>query len=280
MAPKKSRDMSYEPVIGLEVHAQLKTKSKLFCGCSAAFEASENVYTCPVCTGMPGSLPVLNKTAVDFAIKMALATHCRVNEYSVFSRKNYFYPDLPKGYQISQYDKPLAEKGTVEIETDGKRKKIGLIRIHMEEDAGKNVHRENASFVNLNRAGVPLIEIVSQPDLRTPQEASAYLKELRKILRYLDISEANMEEGNLRCDVNVSLRLRGGQQLGTRTEIKNINSFRFVEKAIAYEINRQRTLLEEGQKVVQETRLWDAQNGRTRAMRSKEEAHDYRYFPE
>ena len=273
-------ERKFESVIGLEVHAQLKTKSKIFCGCSTQFGMDENVNTCPICTGMPGSLPVLNKRTVEFALKMALATHCRVNSRSIFARKNYFYPDLPKGYQISQYDKPLAEEGFIEIEMGENKKRIGLVRIHMEEDAGKNVHIGNKSYINLNRAGVPLIEIVSKPDMRSSEEASLYLKEIRKILLYLEISEGNMEEGNLRCDVNISLRLEGESRLGTRAEIKNINSFRFVEKAIQHEIERQREILEGGGRVPQETRLWDADQEKTYPMRSKEEAHDYRYFPE
>ena len=272
---------TYEPVIGLEIHAQLKTKTKIFCACPTDFEASENNHVCPVCAGMPGSLPVLNKAVVELALKMALATSCRINSQSIFARKNYFYPDLPKGYQISQYDEPLAEEGTVEIELGPmNRKSIGLIRIHLEEDAGKNVHRANHSYVNLNRAGIPLIEIVSKPDLRSAEEAGAYLRELRKMMRYLEICDGNMEEGNLRCDVNVSLRKQGSLTFGTRVEIKNINSFRFVEKAIEYEIERQTSLLEEGKPITQETRLYDSDKNRTYSMRSKEEAHDYRYFPD
>ncbi|MBI2645576.1 MAG: Asp-tRNA(Asn)/Glu-tRNA(Gln) amidotransferase subunit GatB [Deltaproteobacteria bacterium] len=272
--------MNYEPVMGLEVHAQLKTQSKIFCGCSTKFDAKENELTCPVCTGMPGCLPVLNKRAVEFAIKMALATHCNINEKSIFARKNYFYPDLPKGYQISQYDKPLAQKGVVEISIDGQVKKIRLHRIHMEEDAGKNIHGTISSYVNLNRAGIPLIEIVSEPDVRSSQEAGAYLRELRSMLRYLEVCDGNMEEGSFRCDVNVSVRPVGQKEFGTRCEVKNINSFRFVEKAIEYEIQRQIEVLESGAKVIQETRLWDSDQNKTFSMRSKEEAHDYRYFPE
>ncbi len=272
--------ISYETVIGLEVHTQLKTKSKIFCGCSTVFDADENVNTCPVCTGMPGSLPVLNRMVVEYALRMALATGCRINFKSFFARKNYFYPDLPKGYQISQYDAPLAEDGFLEIEVGEQRKKIRLIRIHIEEDAGKNIHRGNHSYLNLNRAGVPLIEIVSHPDIRSAEEASNMLKELKKTLRYLKVSDGNMEEGNFRCDVNISLRPEGSKTFGTRTEIKNINSFRFVEKAIKFEIERQKEILGSGQKITQETRLWDSESGKTHSMRSKEAAHDYRYFPE
>ncbi len=274
------KDTTYEPVIGLEVHAQLKTQSKIFCGCSTKFDAKENEFTCPVCTGMPGCLPVLNKKAVEFSVKMALATHCQVNERSIFARKNYFYPDLPKGYQISQYDQPLAQKGHVEIQVDGQTKKIRLHRIHMEEDAGKNIHGTISSYVNLNRAGIPLIEIVSEPDVRSSQEAGAYLRELRSMLRYLEVCDGNMEEGSFRCDVNVSVKPIEQKEFGTRCEVKNINSFRFVEKAIEYEIQRQIEVLEGGAKVIQETRLWDSDQNKTFSMRSKEEAHDYRYFPE
>ncbi|MBI3017393.1 MAG: Asp-tRNA(Asn)/Glu-tRNA(Gln) amidotransferase subunit GatB [Deltaproteobacteria bacterium] len=272
--------MNYEPVIGLEVHAQLKTQSKIFCGCSTKFDAKENELTCPVCTGMPGCLPVLNKRAVEFAIKMALATQCRINEKSLFARKHYFYPDLPKGYQISHYDKHLAQKGHIEISIGGQIKKIRLHRIHMEEDAGKNIHGTFSSYVNLNRAGIPLIEIVSEPDVRSSQEAGAYLREIRSILRYLEVCDGNMEEGSFRCDVNVSVRPVGQKEFGIRCEVKNINSFRFVEKAIEYEMGRQIEVLESGAKVIQETRLWDSDQNKTFSMRSKEEAHDYRYFPE
>jgi len=273
MASKETYCMtSYEAVIGLEVHAQLKTKSKIFCGCSTEFNAKENENTCPVCTGMPGSLPVLNKKAVEFALKMAMATQCTIHEKSIFARKNYFYPDLPKGYQISQYDKPLAVQGKVG--------KVRIHRIHMEEDAGKNIHGTVSSYVNLNRAGIPLIEIVSEPDMRSSQEAGEYLRELRSMLRYLDICDGNMEEGSFRCDVNISIRPLTQKEYGTRAEIKNINSFRFVEKAIEYEIERQKEVLESGKRVVQETRLWDSEKNQTFSMRSKEEAHDYRYFPD
>jgi aspartyl-tRNA(Asn)/glutamyl-tRNA(Gln) amidotransferase subunit B len=274
--------MPYEAVIGLEVHAQLKTETKIFCGCSAAFGAPPNTHVCPVCLGMPGALPVLNRKVVDFALRMALATGCRIARTSRFARKNYFYPDLPKGYQISQYELPIAEHGAVDIAVNGRNRRVGITRIHMEEDAGKLTHDPDrpVSRVDLNRAGVPLIEIVSEPDLRSPEEAGAYLRKLRTILRYLDISDGNMEEGSFRCDANISLRPRGQAALGTRTELKNINSFRFVEKALHYEIQRQREILEDGGQVVQETRLWDDAQNRTDVMRGKEEAHDYRYFPD
>jgi len=274
--------MEYEPVIGLEVHAQLLTKSKIFCGCSAEFGAAPNSHTCPVCLGMPGVLPVLNKKVVEYAMKMALATHCRINEMSNFARKNYFYPDLPKGYQISQYALPLAEGGYVDIETEEGRKRIGLTRIHMEEDAGKLVHDEHlpSSYVDLNRTGVPLIEIVGEPDIRSAEEAAAYLRRLHEILVYLEICDGNMEEGSFRCDANVSLRPKGQEAFGIRTELKNMNSFRNVQRALEYEIKRQEYMLESGGEVVQETRLWDDTQGVTLPMRSKEEAHDYRYFPD
>jgi len=272
----------YEAVIGLEVHAQLKTRSKLFCSCSTAFGQGPNTNICPVCTGMPGALPVVNKRAVEFAVKMALAVGCTVNEHSVFARKNYFYPDLPKGYQISQYECPLAEHGELTIQVGEGSRTIGIIRIHMEDDAGKSIHSslENMSFVDLNRTGVPLIEIVSSPDLRSPDEAVAYLKALRNILIYLGICDGNMEEGNFRCDANVSIRPRGETEFGTRTELKNMNSFRHVHRALSYEIQRQEDLLQDGEAVVQETRLYDDEKGITRTMRGKEEAHDYRYFPD
>lgn len=275
--------MSFQPVIGLEVHAQLKTRTKIFCGCSTAFGAPPNTHVCPVCLGMPGVLPVLNKGVVEYALKMALATHCRVEGTSRFARKNYFYPDLPKGYQISQYELPIARNGHVNITmADGTLKRIGITRIHMEEDAGKLVHDPDrpVSYVDYNRTGVPLIEIVSEPDIRSPEEAGAYLRQLRAILRYLDISDGNMEEGSFRCDANVSVRPEGRPEFGTRTELKNLNSFKFVEKALAYEIGRQIEILGEGGQVVQETRLWDAEKNRTVSMRGKEEAHDYRYFPD
>ncbi len=276
--------MEFEAVIGLEIHAQLRTESKLFCGCSTRFGSEPNTQVCPVCLGMPGVLPVLNRRAVEYALKMALATGCRVNTNSRFARKNYFYPDLPKGYQISQYELPLAEKGEVLIEVEGRRKRVGITRIHLEEDAGKLVHGEGAdsrySFVDLNRAGVPLIEIVTEPDIRSPDEAVATLKALRDILLYLEICDCNMEEGSLRCDANVSVRPTGETTFGTKTEVKNMNSFRFLRNALEYEIKRQIEVIEEGGKVVQETRLWDPSRGVTVSMRGKEEAHDYRYFPE
>lgn len=272
----------YEAVIGLEVHAQMLTETKLFCGCSTKFGAEPNTQTCPVCTGMPGVLPVLNRKAVEFAVKTGLATRCRVSPYSRFARKNYFYPDLPKGYQISQYELPLCEGGYVEIVLDGAVKRIGITRIHMEDDAGKNIHEGagNYSFVDLNRAGVPLMEIVSEPDIRSPREAAEYMRKLRSIVRYLGVCDGNMEQGSLRCDANVSVRPVGQKEFGVKAELKNMNSFRFVEKALEYEIKRQIQVLEEGGKIVQETRLWDSAAGVTHSMRSKEEAHDYRYFPE
>ncbi|GAB6176460.1 Asp-tRNA(Asn)/Glu-tRNA(Gln) amidotransferase subunit GatB [Desulfobaculum senezii] len=272
----------YEAVIGLEVHAQLKTKSKLFCSCSTQFGKEPNSNVCPVCTGQPGSLPVLNRRAVEYATKMSLAIGCTVNERSIFARKNYFYPDLPMGYQISQFDLPIAEHGKVDIDVDGAKKTIGVTRIHMENDAGKSVHSQadNASYVDLNRAGTPLIEIVSEPDMRSPEEAVAYLRSLHSILLYLGICDGNMEEGNFRCDANVSIRPVGQEEFGTRAELKNMNSFRNVQRAIAYEISRQEDLLDDGEAVVQETRLFDADKGVTRSMRGKEEAHDYRYFPD
>ncbi|HYA15370.1 MAG TPA: Asp-tRNA(Asn)/Glu-tRNA(Gln) amidotransferase subunit GatB [Syntrophales bacterium] len=274
--------MAYEPVIGLEVHAQLLTKSKIFCSCSTKFGADPNTHTCPVCMGMPGVLPVLNKTVVEYTMKMALATNCRINESCNFARKNYFYPDLPKGYQISQYAQPLSEHGYVDIELDGGKKRIGITRIHMEEDAGKLLHDEHlpSSYVDLNRTGVPLIEIVSEPDMRSAEEAAAYLRRLHEILVYLEICDGNMEEGSFRCDANVSLRPRGETAFGTRTELKNMNSFRNVQRALEYEIKRQEYILENGQEVTQETRLWDDSQGVTQSMRGKEEAHDYRYFPD
>jgi len=275
--------MQFEPVIGLEVHAQLKTKTKIFRGCSTEFGKSPNANTCPVCTGMPGMLPVLNKKAVSFAIKAALATDCKINRESRFDRKNYFYPDLPKGYQISQYAAPIAEHGFLEIETENRdSKKIGITRIHMEEDAGKLIHdpARAKSMVDLNRTGVPLIEIVSEPDIRSSKEAGAYLRKLHSILKYIDVCDGNMEQGSFRCDANISLRPRGQKEFGIRAELKNLNSFKNVEKAILYEIQRQTYILEEGKQVIQETRLWDPGKNRTSSMRSKEEAHDYRYFPD
>ena len=274
--------MEYEVIIGLEVHAQLLTGSKIFCGCRTEFGAPANTQTCPVCLGMPGVLPVLNKRVVEFGLKMGLATNCQMAPSSRFARKNYFYPDLPKGYQISQYELPLAEHGWVEIDVDGNTRRIGLTRIHMEEDAGKLIHDEQlpVSYVDLNRTGVPLIEIVSEPDLRTPEEAAAYLKVIRNILLYLEICDGNMEEGSLRCDANISLRPSGAKELGTKTELKNMNSFRNVQRALEYEIRRQRSVLESGGRIIQETRLWDANQNKTYSMRGKEEAHDYRYFPD
>jgi aspartyl-tRNA(Asn)/glutamyl-tRNA(Gln) amidotransferase subunit B len=274
--------MQFETVIGLEVHAQLKTRTKIFCGCSTAFGAPPNTHTCPVCLGMPGVLPVLNRRVVDYTLRMALATRCRIAGESRFARKNYFYPDLPKGYQISQYELPIAEHGFLDIDIDNRSKRIGITRIHMEEDAGKLVHdvERPVSRVDLNRTGVPLMEIVSEPDMRSAEEAGAYLRKLRSIIRYLDIGDGNMEEGSFRCDANVSIRPVDSEAFGTRTEIKNLNSFKNVEKAIRYEVARQRDRLMEGEAVVQETRLWDPASGRTNAMRGKEEAHDYRYFPD
>jgi len=274
--------MVYEPVIGLEVHAQLLTRSKIFCGCSTSFGADPNTHVCPVCLALPGVLPVLNRKVVEFTVKMGLATHCSIAPYSRFARKNYFYPDLPKGYQISQYELPLATNGRVEIETENGPKTVRIHRIHMEEDAGKLVHDDvqPLSYVDLNRTGVPLMEIVSEPDLGSPEEAAAYLKKLRDILRYLEICDGNMEEGSFRCDANISLRPAGTEALGVKTELKNMNSFRNVQRALEFEVRRQKALLEAGDAVVQETRLWDAGRGVTVSMRSKEEAHDYRYFPD
>ncbi len=274
--------MEFEPVIGLEVHAQLKTKTKIFCACSTLFGAPPNTHTCPVCLGMPGVLPVLNKKVVEYTLRMAMATNCKIAAESRFARKNYFYPDLPKGYQISQYELPIAEHGYVDIEVNGAQKRIGITRIHMEEDAGKLVHDPDqpVSRVDLNRTGVPLIEIVSEPDLRSPEQAGAYLRKLRSVVRYLEICDGNLEEGSFRCDANVSLRPQGQTDFGTRAEIKNLNSFRNVERALSYEIERQRECLLEGEDVVQETRLWDPEKNRTFSMRGKEEAHDYRYFPD
>jgi aspartyl-tRNA(Asn)/glutamyl-tRNA(Gln) amidotransferase subunit B len=282
MAQEEARPMKYEVIIGLEVHAQMLTDTKIFCGCSTKFGSEPNTQTCPVCIGMPGVLPVLNKKALEFTIKSGLAMNCKISQYSRFARKNYFYPDLPKGYQISQYELPICEHGYTEIVVDGNIKKIGITRIHMEEDAGKNIHEGagSYSFVDLNRAGVPLMEIVSEPDIRSPGEAVEYMKKLRTILRYLGVCDGNMEQGSLRCDANVSVRPVGQNGFGVKAEIKNINSFRFVEKALDYEIKRQTKVLEDGGKIVQETMLWDSSTGTTQSMRSKEEAHDYRYFPE
>ena len=274
--------MEFETVIGLEVHAHLKTASKLFCACSASFGAEPNTQVCPVCAGMPGVLPVLNRKAVEYALRLAVATGCRVPEKNVFARKNYFYPDLPKGYQISQFEHPLALGGKLEIRVGEETKTVGITRIHMEDDAGKLVHDEHrpVSRVDFNRCGVPLVEIVSEPDLRSSDEAVAYLRKLRETVRYLGVCDGNMEEGSLRCDANVSLRPRGQKELGTRAELKNMNSFRAVKRAIEYEVRRQRAVLEGGGQVVQETRLWDADKAETFSMRGKEEAHDYRYFPD
>jgi len=274
--------MRYQPVIGLEVHAQLLTESKIFCGCSTRFGAEPNQNTCPVCTGFPGVLPVLNKRVVEFAIRAGLATHCDIARSSRLARKNYFYPDLPKGYQISQYELPICANGYIDIEAQGAVKRVRLTRIHMEEDAGKNIHDLHGDFslVDLNRAGVPLLEIVSEPDIRSAEEAGSYLKALRAILQYLGICDGNMEEGSFRCDANVSVRPEGSTTLGTKVEIKNLNSFKAVERAIAYEIERQTGRLSEGGNLVQETRLWDENHEVTRSMRSKESAHDYRYFPD
>ena len=274
--------MEFEPVIGLEVHAQLKTKTKIFCGCSTSFGAPPNTHTCPVCLGMPGVLPVLNKKVVEYTLRMAIATDCKIATKSRFARKNYFYPDLPKGYQISQYELPIAEFGHIDIEVNDDKKRIGITRIHMEEDAGKLNHDPDrpVSMVDFNRTGVPLIEIVSEPDIRSSEEAGAYLRQLRSIVRYLDICDGNLEEGSFRCDANVSIMPMGSKTFGTRTELKNLNSFKNVEKAILYEISRQKEILMEGGEIVLETRLWDAAKNRTTAMRSKEEAHDYRYFPD
>jgi aspartyl-tRNA(Asn)/glutamyl-tRNA(Gln) amidotransferase subunit B len=277
--------MKYEVVIGLEVHVQLKTQSKIFCSCSTEFGRPPNANTCPICLGMPGVLPVMNKKVVEYAIKACLATHCEVQTMSRFARKNFFYPDMPKGYQITQFELPIGLNGYINIQTNDTPKKIGLTRIHLEEDAGKSIHGENLgrpgrSYIDFNRTGVPLIEIVSEPDLRSPAEAREYLTQLKAILDYAEVSDVNMEEGSLRCDANVSLRPAGQKELGTRTELKNINSFKFVQKALEYEIERQAKVLDQGDKVVQETRLYDAAKGVTFAMRSKEEAHDYRYFPE
>lgn len=276
--------MEFEAVIGLEVHAQLLTDTKIFCGCRNEFGAPPNTNVCPVCLGMPGSLPVLNRRAVEFAVKAALALNCKINEYSVFARKHYFYPDLPKAYQITQYELPFAEHGWLEIEKpDGTRKRIRIKRIHMEEDAGKTIHGERHdrnSYVDLNRAGTPLIEIVSEPDISTPEEARLYMQKLRDILVWIGVNDGNLEEGSLRCDANVSVRPKGQKEFGTRTEIKNLNSFRFVQKALEYEIERQVEIVSSGGEVVQETRLFDSQKGITKTMRTKEEAEDYRYFPE
>lgn len=270
-----------EPVIGLEVHLQLQTETKLFCSCKNEYGAEPNTNVCPVCLGHPGTLPVLNWKAVEMAVKMALALNCKINLFSLFERKNYFYPDLPKGYQITQYRYPLAENGFVEIEIKGKRKKIRVKRLHLEEDAGKLIHSEGGkSLVDFNRCGVPLVEIVSEPDINSPEEAVAYLTAIKQIAQYVEVSDADMEKGNLRCDANVSLRPAGSEELGVKTEVKNLNSFRFLQKALSYEIERQRDLLAKGERIEMDTRSWDEKRGITFSMRSKEEAHDYRYFPE
>ncbi|MGH9255037.1 MAG: Asp-tRNA(Asn)/Glu-tRNA(Gln) amidotransferase subunit GatB [Vicinamibacterales bacterium] len=276
--------VQYEPVIGLEIHAQLQTRTKIFCGCSTAFGATPNTQVCPVCLGLPGALPVLNRTAVDYAIRAALALGCDVQPVSIFARKNYFYPDLPKGYQISQYERPLALGGWLEIAAGGGRR-VGLTRIHLEEDAGKSLHEgfadsDRRTYVDYNRSGVPLIEIVTEPDMRSAEEAAEFFERLRDILVWIGVNDGNMEEGSLRCDGNVSVRPVGQSALGVKTEVKNVNSFRYIEKALEYEIGRQSDLIESGGRVVQETRLFDSATGRTFSMRSKEEAHDYRYFPE
>ncbi len=279
---QKEMNEKYEAVIGLEVHAQLLTESKLFCGCSTKFGNAPNSNVCPICLGHPGVLPVLNKKAVEFSILMGLATNCVVNERSIFARKNYFYPDLPKGYQISQYEEPICEHGNISIVfPDDSKKQIGITRIHIEEDAGKSIHDQAyETLVDVNRCGVPLIEIVSEPDIRTAQEAYLYLSKIRQIVQYLGICDGNMEEGSLRCDANISVRLKGAAEFGTKTEVKNMNSFRNVERAINFEIERQIEVIEEGGKIIQQTLLWDADLNEAFPMRSKEEAHDYRYFPE
>ncbi len=277
--------MQYETVIGLEVHAHLLTRTKIFCGCSTAFGAPPNSQVCPVCLGLPGALPVLNRLAVDYAIKAALALGCEVQRESIFARKNYFYPDLPKGYQISQYEQPLALRGSIDLDVDGAVRRVGITRVHMEEDAGKSLHEgfldsARRSYIDLNRSGVPLIEIVSEPDMRSAAEAAEYFSRIKALLVWIGVNDGNMEEGSLRCDANVSVRPVGQTTLGTKAEVKNVNSFRYLEKALEFEIARQIEIVSQGGRVVQETRLWDSSTGRTQSMRSKEEAHDYRYFPE
>ncbi len=272
----------YETVVGLEVHVELHTKSKIFCGCSTSFGAPPNTHTCPVCLGHPGVLPVLNRQAVEYAMKAAMALNCEIAEWCKFDRKNYFYPDSPKAYQISQYDQPIGSNGWIDIEVDGKTKRIGITRLHLEEDAGKLTHIDGGfgSLADFNRVGTPLVEIVSEPDIRSPEEAKAYLEKLRAIMLYCEVSDVKMEEGSLRCDANISLRPHGQKEFGTRTELKNMNSFRGVQRGLEYEQVRQAEVLESGGRVVQETRRWDESQGKTFSMRSKEEAHDYRYFPD
>lgn len=278
--------VEYEPVIGLEIHAELKTRSKIFCSCPATFGGEPNSQVCPVCLGLPGVLPVLNKKVLEYAVKAGLALNCEIASFSKFDRKNYYYPDLPKNFQISQYDLPICRNGFLDIEVDGVKKRVGIVRVHMEEDAGKLVHQGETigqslySLVDYNRTGVPLIEIVTAPDMRSPEEARVFMEKLKSILEYLDVSDCRMEQGSLRCDANISLRPRGSSTLGTKTEIKNMNSFRSLQRALEYEIARQRDILEDGGKIEQETRFWDEGKGITVSMRSKEEAHDYRYFPE
>ncbi len=278
--------IQYEVVIGLEVHAELKTDTKIFCSCPTEFGGEENTHVCPVCLGLPGVLPVLNKKVLEFAVRAGLALNCEIASFSKFDRKNYFYPDLPKAYQISQYDLPICKKGHLEIEVNGRKKTIGITRVHMEEDAGKLVHggatiaTSRYSLVDYNRTGVPLIEIVSEPDMRSAEEARAYMEKLKAVLEYTGVSDVRMEQGSLRCDANISLRPVGSKEFGTKTEIKNLNSFRALQKAIEYEVERQKDILEEGGKIIQETRSWDESKGVTVSLRSKEEAHDYRYFPD
>ena len=274
--------MQYEAVIGLEIHAQLLTDTKIFCGCSTKFGSEPNTQTCPVCNGMPGVLPVMNKKAIKYVVKTGLAVNCEISSHSRFARKNYFYPDLPKGYQISQFELPLCGPGNVDISVNGEIRTIGLTRIHLEEDAGKNIHESGSSesCVDLNRAGVPLMEIVTEPDIRTPLEAVEFMKKIRAIVRYIGVCDGNMDQGSLRCDANVSVRPEGEEELGVKTEIKNMNSFRFVEQALEYEIKRQKKAIKNGERIIQETRLWNTEKGITESMRSKEGAHDYRYFPD